>query len=154
MSELLALADRCEKATEADRELDALIVVELDLKPDWLKKSDGELWVDKRNPDLISVRFRYSCIGHRGPGNPPIGDFPHFTGSIDAAMTLGDPAAEISISTLYGVARVEYPLNYADAPPCHGEHVGGLIAPAICAAILRARAEMVAIRARAAEVRG
>src|SRR6202022_60519 len=77
-----------EKSMGPDRELDALIVVALDLKPDWLKKSVGELWVDKRNADLISVRFRDSCIKNRGPGNPPIGDFASFTGSIDAAVTL------------------------------------------------------------------
>jgi hypothetical protein len=100
---------------------------------------------------LLACGWRKTYVGHfHGPLYQwSSGDYsksysedrlPCPTGSIDAAMTLGEPGSEISISTLYGVAHVEYPLNFADCPPYGGQHVGGLIAPAICAAMLRAMA--------------
>lgn len=124
MSNLLDLAIRCEKAIGPDRELDIEILRATDANG-YRIEADGTILVSGDMGD--------------GPGWFNIGyDVPAFTASIDAAMTLGELGAEISISTLYGIARVEYPLNFADHEPYRGEHVGGLIAPATCAAILRA----------------
>ncbi len=55
-------------------------------------------------------------------------------------MTLLAPGGEINISTIYGPAAVEFPLNGGDVTPSVGIHAGGHIPLAICAAALRAKA--------------
>lgn len=132
---LLDLATRCEKATGPDQELDRLIWAAVFAPAGaYVERSrfNGE-WCIYAGVDRKGDPRLWEWRGREKAPQP-------VTNSIDAAMLLGEPGAEISISTLYGVARVEYPLNFADHAPHYAEHVGGLIAPAICAAMLRARA--------------
>ena len=66
---------------------------------------------------------------------------PHFTTSIDAAMTSIPPEMrdEIEITTLYQVARVGINLNHApDDGPYYGNHDGNSIPIALCIAALNA----------------
>lgn len=134
MSTLLELAERCEKSIGPDRELDALIMATLfrrerrqigtqEEMPDgsWRHIKTG-VWVDPATDRWVSTAAK------------------EFTGSIDAAMSLLAPGGEINISNLYGVARVSYPLNGGDVTPFYGEHAGGALPLAICAAALRDKA--------------
>lgn len=68
---------------------------------------------------------------------------PAYTASIDAVRTLIDPADEIEITTLYGVARATVGLNrdHQTAWPGYGEHLGGDWCLALLIAALRARME-------------
>jgi hypothetical protein len=158
MSELMELAAKCESATGPDRELDAEIfraVYGADVwsyhdnchidyqiaRGTWTKPREEHPDFEASFDDIITWSYR---IGSGADAKH--GDLPALTASIDAAMTLLDPAGEISISTLYGVARVEYPLNFSDHEPYYGEHVGRLIALAICAAALRTRADTAGVR--------
>lgn len=82
------------RAIEGSRELDAEIVVALDLRPEWLP-AGGELWVDRETPPGMAptVRFRDGRIKKRSPGNPPAGDYARYTTSVDAALTLAPEGA-------------------------------------------------------------
>jgi hypothetical protein len=121
---LTELAERVERLTGPCRETDCLIF------------EAGHRLLTPERRGTIDGEPTGEYFGINGDQLPERAPF--YTASLDAAMTLTEPGAEIIISTLYGVARVEYPLNFADHEPYQGEHVGGLIAPAICAAILRA----------------
>lgn len=87
MTDIPALIARLERAKAGSRELDAQIVVALDLRPDWCKP-DGELWIDKSEAGEPVIRIHDPRIGRRGGGNVPVGTYPHFTESLDAAATL------------------------------------------------------------------
>lgn len=67
--EWLALAERCEKATGADREIDALIhmAIEKNPPPDWIITKDGAVWcwrAKSRHPagtgNLWAIAKRYT----------------------------------------------------------------------------------------------
>jgi hypothetical protein len=82
------LIDKLEKASGPDRELDAEIVVSLNIKPHWLKLAPGRMWIDKST--LITIRFTDAEM-RKGRGNPAAycqSEIPQYTGSIDAAMAL------------------------------------------------------------------
>ena len=64
----------------------------------------------------------------------------HYTASIDAALTLFEPGTEYCISTLYGIAFVEAPLNHSDFAPERARRNDGNVPLAICEVALRARA--------------
>lgn len=64
---------------------------------------------------------------------------PRYTASLDAAVRLIADGVEWYVSNLYAVARAEVGLNLSDRSH-YGEHKGGLIPMALCAAALRARA--------------
>lgn len=66
---------------------------------------------------------------------------PAFTTSLDAAVTLIADGVEYSLSNLYWIARAEVGLNLNDGSH-FGEHKGALMPMALCAAALRARAEI------------
>src|SRR4051812_14674583 len=85
---------RLDAAHEPDRELDAEIW--LALHPDWLAypRDDREGSVGWTTPKDGRAYLPY-----------------HYTDSIDDALTLVEPRVEYSISTLYGIADVELPLN-------------------------------------------
>jgi hypothetical protein len=141
MSELLKLAERCEKAAGPDRELDALITIALDLRPEWLKSSPGTLWLDAEriNGEPV-IRFKHESMKRRHPGNPPSAYCPSFTGSIDAVLLLVPEGWHWSVYDTNGVnkacAQVEQP-EFSSAP-----FTGEAATPALsfCAAALRARA--------------
>lgn len=86
--ELRRLLERVEGATGADREIDAEIAVVFNVRPEWLARSDGRLWVDhKSSLDEPVLRF---CDARTkpGPGNPPAGPYHTYTGSLDATLAL------------------------------------------------------------------
>lgn len=66
-------------------------------------------------------------------------DAPAYTSSIDAALALLEPGWELTISTLYGFADVELPLNDTRVPPIHVRRLDGSIPLAIVTAALSAQ---------------
>lgn len=90
LSDLIA---RVEGAGGPDRALDAEIVVQFDIRPDWLKDSPGILWV---GPDGDVL---YSYNNKKSRGNPsawyltdfyPGKQIPFYTASLDAAVALAE----------------------------------------------------------------
>lgn len=73
------------------------------------------------------------------PIYPPI---QRYTRSWDAAIALLPPGAEIEITTLYGIAMAQAPLNAKDGPQM-ARRLDGDVPPTIAAAALRAWAEHV-----------
>ena len=65
-----------------------------------------------------------------------------YTTSIDAALTLLDEGWEYEITTLYGVAHVELPLNASDIDPQIGRRKDDNVPLALCIAALKAREAM------------
>lgn len=129
--ELLSLADRCEAAIEPDRTLDR----EIAFGCGWHRLSDeygasAGHWVSPGDWKRKQEWDGWTSSPH----------LPRFTESLDAAVTLFADGGEFNISTIHGVAHVEYPLNISDGAPSHGRHVGGVITLAICSAALRERA--------------
>lgn len=135
---LVALAERCEQATGADRELDALIAVALN--PDCYRLPvEGD--VAEYGDPLIrgDVVFLRGFIG-------AVGTSAKYTGSIDVATCL-TPA-----DYAYTVSFIGFPTMQADArvwlPSQKGDGVSGdcdnaaTPALALCAAALRARARI------------
>lgn len=85
MGELLKLAERCEKASGPDRDIDALI---------WSRvHPDGIAGVEKHGSAEKAVGIKYGCSGFNDPGREPIWSLrtyrgPAYTASLDAGMTL------------------------------------------------------------------
>ena len=77
--------------------------------------------------------------------NPPMSSVPvspnRYTGSMDAVLTLIDPADEFELSTTYNIARATVGLNrdHQTAWPGYGEHKGGDPVLALLSAALKAR---------------
>jgi len=85
---LRGLIKRIAKLTEADREVDCLIVIALDLRPSWMAGDGGHLWLDKK---AWRPTVRLNRLGGRNSaGNTPINDddIPRFTASVDDALGL------------------------------------------------------------------
>lgn len=89
MIDLLDLASRVERLTEPCREMDALIVIALDIRPHWAVGYGSEIYIDKKhkNPDG-SLPIFVNTTGKRSPGHPSFSDYLTFTESVDDAMTL------------------------------------------------------------------
>lgn len=130
---LLALAERCEKATGADRALDAEIAAMLRVGTDhdwalkypaWIGKSDGRVHLEKHGPSFAA---------------------PTYTVSLDAAMGLVPSAVTwgVGSGTLGHYARIV--LNEPEA--IHWSRDADTPALALCAAALRARATLDGSRA-------
>ncbi len=129
MSDLTSLLERVEKAEEPDSALDIAIACAL---------------LDARKHKAWSA-----ANSQRPKGAPPLADdvfwmrhARHYTSSIDAALALVEeklPGAEYQISTLYGIADVELPLNYAQSE-CIGRarREDGDVPLAVLSALLRA----------------
>lgn len=122
--ELLALAERCEKVSEGSRELDGAIAAALSLHPQGWRRGASEasasaVWFD----DFYNWRA------------------PDLTTSLDAAMTLVPPGHDWSLFFDNGAALAgcmpasDDGCDWTDVP-------GSTPALAICAAALRAQAEM------------
>lgn len=126
MTDLLALADRVEKLTGPDRDLEAEI---------WLACTPG------------ATRNKWSYV-HKATGRECTVDetrdatdrliiVPEYTTSIDAALTLLPEGLEFEFTNLYGVAAVSVGINTES--PCYARREDGNITLALLAAILRAR---------------
>lgn len=123
------LAARIEAAQEGCRELDA------------------EVYNACPEPGRVAVRLPMSqwegrfVDGWRTKKRDGEDKYPEklkrYSTNIHDALTMLLEGSEYEISTLYGVARVGVDLN-TDSP-CYGEHKGGDVALAMCAAGLRAR---------------
>ena len=141
MSDLLKLAERCEAATGPDRELDEQCAL-----------AAGYSLVDPRPNERLQEHKRW--VGPDGERNgwvhnPNSFDFPpHYTASIDAAMTLVSEGWDYEIRrsgpwhqvTLWPVAmrgRNDITVSTETTP-----------ALALCAAALRARSEAAAVGGR------
>lgn len=87
------LIRRLEKSEGPSRELDAELVILFDIRPAWLQRSKGEIWLDKQH---YCIRWKDGRSKRPSPGNPPAwyllgkGDerAPALTGSVDAAIAL------------------------------------------------------------------
>jgi hypothetical protein len=133
MTDLLALADRVEKLTGPDRLVDAEIfkALGMPLPTEFFDRGISLIWDDTQQAFIMPVgemQMRY--------------EHPHFTASLDAAMTL------IPSKSLWSVCDMEEgPFAQVIRPmPCGG-YVNGLTtakgatpALALTAACLRARA--------------
>lgn len=124
------LIERLEKATAPDRELDCEIAL-----------ATGRF--RKLPPKYEGGDDRYALIqpdgGMMEPGQAGDMLVPRYTGSIDAALKVGEAGWEYSISTLYGIADVEIPLNDSTVQPVRVRREHGHVPTALCEAILRAR---------------
>jgi hypothetical protein len=118
-TDIAKLIERLEGAKAGSRELDALVFEAATGQSSWLEVPGyGE---------GVTVRKAISGL-------------PEYTSSIDAALTLVPEGAEYSISTLYGVAWIELPLNCGDGESPHFvRRKDGNVPLALCIASLKAR---------------
>lgn len=65
-----------------------------------------------------------------------------YTASIDAALQCGEHGWEYQISTLYGIADVEAPLNDVRCAPTSVRRKDGNVPLALCTAFLSARIDI------------
>jgi hypothetical protein len=140
--EIESLIERLAALSAPDREVDARIVLALNLRPNWARNDKAEL-VAKRSP-LVAPEDWIVSLGLDGPS---IGTPPRFTESIDAALTLVpiDPAPTREPKPL------PWKLGYSRHVPCVAEikTARGVVlgecdsnhAIALCIAALRARAQ-------------
>jgi hypothetical protein len=138
VSTLLDLADCCEKAIGADRELDALIMATLFRREKRLigtreEMDDGSwrhiktgVWVDQATDEWVSTAAR------------------EFTSSIDAAMTLVPQGFAVELSEAWGPGRKDWRATMKrrsiDGAGTWPKANSDKPALALCAAALRARA--------------
>lgn len=124
---------RLEAATEGSRELDAEIVVALDIRPDWCGKSGGELWIDQDS--MAEPVVRLNVLDRRSRGDPPIGDYLRYTTSLDAALTLVPSGFQWAISA----PDIEQEMSFR-AEVDYSDSTWAASAPlALCIAALKAR---------------
>lgn len=125
-----ALIEKLEKATGPDRELDLQIHLPIGftrtLNADELARVREHM--EPRWDDELCTMSK------------PIFDIPHYTASIDAALTLLDAGVEYEISTLYGQAHVSVGLNLGEGGPESVTRKDGNVPLAICQASLALRA--------------
>ena len=110
---MTVLIERLQEANEGSRELDAEIAKAV--YPRLELRGNGQWYIDN-----IHVRIE------------------PYTTSIDAALTLMPEGWEYEITTLYGVAHVELPLNTNDIPSV-GRREDGNVPLALCGAIMKVR---------------
>ncbi|TAA49054.1 hypothetical protein [Shinella sp. JR1-6] len=99
MTDLSSLISRVEKATGPDRELDAMVWLEMTpgaTRKFTKVKSETDLWPPYTIDETRAADGRLIIV-------------PAYTSSIDAAVALAErvlPGVELEITNLYGVARV------------------------------------------------
>lgn len=127
MDELIA---RLEAATGPDRELDMAIHIAADrCNPTATFYPDG---------NCLSW-FEYHPEVPGGASEFLTDRLPCYTNSIDTALSAGEPGWEYSISTLYGLASVELPLNDTMVDPVNITRKDGDVPRALLTAIFKAR---------------
>ena len=128
------LIERLQEAPEGSRALDAEIAIALRIPP-----KAAPSWISENFPN-----WRVNALGHvevvhdDGKGGIHWSPAPYTT-IIDAALKLLGEGWEYEITTLYGVAHVELPLNANDIDPQIGRRVDGDVPLALCEAIMKAR---------------
>lgn len=116
-----ALIERLEKVTGPDRQLDGDIALAVG-------------YTRREHEHLVGYRFwQYSAPGR---GEVPL---PHYTAHIDDALKTLEPGWEFTISTIYGFADVELPLNDTRIAPVQVRNLACNVPAAICIAALKAR---------------
>lgn len=127
MNDLLELAERCEKATGPDREIDGDIAAALSLQPEWATVRSS------RQPELFS---------DTGPGlRARTWVAPKFTASLDAALSLAPEGWAWMHGCAPGEAFFASLAVMDDDLRAPEVDVTAATAPlALCAAALRARA--------------
>lgn len=127
MTSLLSLAERCEAATGPDRELDG----EIALASGWtFVKMKGDAQPYWRKPGVTD----YFSRERSGP--------PRYTESLDSALTLVPEGMEWLVRTPSKNAISNKTQFYANVGNQVGEAHAETAALALCAAALKARAEM------------
>lgn len=122
------LVERLEKATGPDRELDRDILRYVSGR---VVRDETFIYGPKHGKREIETvyPFRLACWFA-----------PRFTASIATALSASEPGWEYSISTLYGIAEVEIPLNDSHVTPVRVRREHGNVPVALCEAIMKARA--------------
>ena len=115
----MTLIERLQEASEGSRELDQKVALAIG----WTKKK----WCSR------------NWLPPGGKNIDCRSNIPRYTTSIDAALTLLDEWWEYEITTLYGVAHVELPLNASGIDPQIGRRKDGDVPLALCIAALKAR---------------
>lgn len=134
MSDALdVLIAKLEQATEGSRELDCLIYA-----LHWPSRAIVVQLIDGDDNSFNSrwCVMRQTTIDARVVYDPPL-----YTTSLDAALTLRPDGAEYSISTLYGTATVELPLNGGAQASEVWQRKDGNVILAFVQCCLRARKE-------------
>jgi hypothetical protein len=117
------LRDRLARATGPDRKLDISLAPIAGWQPLKSRMHDGVFWWVEPGCDPDVSPFNSKV--HTRP--------PEFSASRDAADTLRPDWAEYNLSTLYGIASFECPLNGGDEnPPLHVRREDGNVVLAIC----------------------
>ncbi|HSM79191.1 MAG TPA: hypothetical protein VLT57_16245 [Bryobacteraceae bacterium] len=137
MAEIAELIERMERASGSDRELDVCIAR--------LTSIEGQ-----RVTDDGRVEYWVGVENDFGPGwYPAPVEIPHYSSSIDAALSLVPEWWEYTLTTIYGSAHAEIPLNDTRVDAQNGEHKGGSMPIAVCISALKAIA---ALRSRSHSV--
>lgn len=136
MSDLSSLLKRVEAATGPDRELDAAIHVALSRT---IATDDDLIYFSVPTKEDRCAPGTYWRKSRSGMS---LRTSDLYTSSLDASLALVEemlPGAEYQISTLYGIADVELPLNYAQSE-CIGRarREDGDVPLAVLSALLRA----------------
>lgn len=84
------------------------------------RELDGRLFAHLGGEKFQNAWWDAKATSPRGSSDKSVSDktrgyAPRYTASIDAAVTLLEPWMEYTLSTLYGVADFECPLNAGDA---------------------------------------
>lgn len=140
MTDLIELAERCEKSIGPDRDLDALIMATLFRRENRLigtreEMDDGSwrhiktcVWVDPATDEWVSTAAR------------------EFTSSIDAAMTLVPQGFAVELSEAWGPGRKDWTATMKrrsiDGAGTWPKANSDKPALALCAAAMRARASV------------
>lgn len=165
MSELLKLAEACEKAEGPSRELDAQIMFDLYAKPVGKHKKDGGpigyLWPEDNASWSFGIRFpgrdrawfgktrakteHETLLIERDNALVLMNSLrvPKLTASIDAALTLVPDGHDISIVQASGPGRTDWSARCDErresGSPCSARGEAATPALALCAAALKAR---------------
>jgi hypothetical protein len=129
---MLALAERAEKATGPDRELDAAIAVAVCWR--WEGWSEGDLAVEEA---AARSGMAYVADRVRNSTNSIWRLLPAYTASLDAAMTLVPEGEDYAIERVGGGHWCSVDAN-GERQPCVGAATPALT---LCAAALRSLAE-------------
>ncbi len=127
MISLVELVARCEQAAEGSRELD------LDIS-----EVAGKCGTTAQHLDMRAFQKRNGRLPN-DPHDSVMGWLPHYSTSLDAALTLAPEGVEWELTNLYGMVQATVGLN---TPEHHSaRRKDGNVILALVSACLRARAQ-------------